>query len=353
MKRTKWLLLLFALLLALAVGIIGARALRGDPPGYAQPEQPMETSGPAGEYPAKESTPVPEMPSPEKQTVPETEPAPTPDPTAEPPQSPEPTPAPEPDPKPLQYLPQGNSDGTRRLINDMAYTYAQQGEEAADTVESDLIALEGLDPLLGKLWRGIMDSWRFVNKDLSAVPGQIPEGLAEDESLCIVVLGFQLNGDGTMAPELQDRCEMALRCARRYPQALIALTGGGTAWENREATEAGVMADWFRDQGIGQEHLLVEGSSLTTGDNASYTGRMLLAEHPEVRQLLIVTSDYHLPLGVLLFEEQALLFGYRDGVKPFTVEGWAVSDTGMRLEPESPSMQKQYIWSLADPEYYK
>ena len=333
------------LLLLLAAGTIGLRALQQ--PREPAPETPAVPAPAAAVSPppASETTPGP-TPAPEQTAAPE----PTPEPGET---TPRPEPTVEPDPRPLQYLPQGNSDETRRLISDMVYTYAQETEKAASTVETDLSALEEADPLLGKLWRGIMDQWRFVNAELSPSPGQIPEGLAEDGSLCIVVLGFQLNGDGTMAPELLDRCRMALECAERYPRALIALTGGGTAWENRQATEAGVMEAWFRERGIGEERLVTESRSLTTGDNAAYLGRILLSEHPEVRQLLIVTSDYHLPLGLLLFEEQALLFGYRDGVKPFTVAGWAVSDTGMRLAPESPPMQKQYLWSLADPEYYK
>ena len=335
------------LLLVLVAGTMGARLLTPGAEAPTPATEPPVSSEPTPESVLNTEPPASATPSPEPEQKAEDRPE-DPAPTEMPAQ-----PAPEPDPRPLQYLPQGNSDETRRLISDMVFTYAQERENGLGTVESDLTALEAADPLLGKLWRGIMDQWRYVNTDLAPTPGQIPEGLAEDGSLCIVVLGFQLNGDGTMMPELQDRCEMALRCAERYPQALIALTGGGTAWENKEATEAGVMADWFRQRGIGEERLVTETRSLTTGDNAAYLGGILLSEHPEVRQLLLVTSDYHLPLGLLLFEEQALLFGYRDGLKPFTVAGWAVSDTGMRLEPESPPMQKQYLWSLADPEFNK
>ncbi len=179
----------------------------------------------------------------------------------------------------------------------------------------------------------------------------LPDGLPEDESLCIVVLGFQLHPDGSMSEELVGRCETALASAEKYPNALIAVTGGGTAWQNPSATEAGVMAAWLTARGVEPERILIEDASLTTADNAAFTCKLLCEQHPEVRALAIVTSDYHLPLGLLLFQEEALLTEYETGTRPFEVISNAALDTQGRVNPDSPMMQKSYLWSLADPKY--
>jgi len=282
--------------------------------------------------------------------------APAPSPTATPEPTPEPTPAPTPSPVPTPeptvfVPPQGYTEESYNLVSDMVYAYADRQEAAVDIIRADLEKLNTLDPALGAFWTKLMRVWSEVNSGLTVNPGVLPDGLPEDESLCIVVLGFQLESDGSMAPELLGRCETALRCAEKYPNALIAVTGGGTAWSNPNATEAGVMADWLMAHGVAPERILKEDASRTTGDNAEFTVKLLLENHPEVRALAIVSSDYHVPLGVLLFQEEALLHEYKTGTLPFSVISNAAFDTGGYIRPDSPMMQKMWLWGLADPHY--
>ena len=263
-----------------------------------------------------------------------------------------PTPSPVPTPEPTVFVPpQGYTEESYNLVSDMVYAYADRQEAAVDIIRSDLEKLNTLDPALGAFWTKLMQTWSEVNSDLTVNPGVLPDDLPEDGSLCIVVLGFQLESDGTMAPELLGRCETALRCAEKYPNALIAVTGGGTAWSNPNATEAGVMADWLISQGVTPDRILKEDASRTTGDNAEFTVKLLLENHPEVRALAIVSSDYHVPLGVLLFQEEALLHEYETGTLPFSVISNAAFDTGGYIRPDSPMMQKMWLWGLADPRY--
>ena len=277
---------------------------------------------------------------------------PAPSPTATPEPTPTPSPSPVPTPEPTVFVaPQGYTEESYNLVSDMVYAYADRQEAAADIIRSDLEKLTALDPALGSLWTKLMRTWSKVNSGLTVNPGVLPDGLPEDGSLCIVVLGFQLESDGSMAPELLGRCETALKCAEKYPNALIAVTGGGTAWQNPGATEAGVMAEWLIAHGVEAARILKEDASRTTGDNAEFTCRLLLENHPEVKALAIVSSDYHVPLGVLLFEEEALLYEYETGSLPFSVLSNAAFDTGGRYSPDSPMMQKMWLWGLADPRY--
>ncbi len=277
---------------------------------------------------------------------------PAPLPTPEPTPTPTPPATPVPTPEPTVFVPpQGYTEESYNLVSDMVYAYADRQEAAVDIIQEDLKKLSALDPALGALWTKLMRTWSEVNSGLTVNPGVLPDGLAEDGSLCIVVLGFQLESDGSMAPELLGRCETALKCAEKYPHALIAVTGGGTAWSNPSATEAGVMADWLISHGVAASRILKEDASRTTGDNAEFTARLLLEQHPEVKALAIVSSDYHVPLGVLLFQEEALLCEYETGALPFTVISNASYDTGGYTRPDSPMMQKMWLWGLADPHY--
>lgn len=279
---------------------------------------------------------------------------PTPVPTAAPTPAPASvvTPTPPPTPAPTLFNPpQGYTEESYNLVSDMVYAYADRQDDAAEIIRDDLEQLNALDPALGALWGKIMPLWSEVNRALVIHDSLLPDGLPEDESLCIVVLGFQLHPDGSMAEELRGRCETALRCAEKYPKALIAVTGGGTAWQNPNATEAGVMAAWLTEHGLDASRILVEAESRTTADNAVFTSALLRERHPEVKSLAIVTSDYHMPLGVLLFQEEALLAEYETGTLPFSVVSNAALDTGGRISPDTPMMQRSYLWSIADPKY--
>lgn len=262
------------------------------------------------------------------------------------------TPTPVLTPSPTPFAPpKGYTEESYKIVSDMVYAYADRQDAAAKIIQNDLEQLNALDPALGSLWGQIMPLWSEVNSGLVIHDGVLPDGLPEDESLCIVVLGFQLHPDGSMADELRGRCETALRCAKKYPKALIAVTGGGTAWQNPNATEAGVMAAWLTEHGVDASRILVEDESRTTADNAVFTSALLRERHPEVKSLAIVTSDYHMPLGVLLFQEQALLAEYETGTLPFSVVSNAALDTGGRISPDTPMMQRSYLWSIADPKY--
>ena len=91
--------------------------------------------------------------------------------------------------------------------------------------------------------------------------------------------------------------------------ALIVCTGGGTAAKNKSATEAGKMAEWLIENGIAPERVIVEDKSLTTAQNAIYTLNILAERYPQVRELAVISSDYHIATGVLLFGAEAILRG--------------------------------------------
>ena len=239
-----------------------------------------------------------------------------------------------------------------QLVTDIIYTMRNRGEEEEPSIRALLAELKEADPDLGAMWEGIADYWFYVCRDFTVNAGQLPDGLPQDDSLGIVVLGFQLLSDGEMAPELIGRLETALACAGHYPEARLIVTGGGTASGNRSATEADVMASWLEEHGIEKSKIIVENRSLTTDQNASNTCAILAGQYPQIRQLAIVSSDYHVALGSMLFTEAALLYAYEhDCAVPYEVVSNAGFATSGNPVYSNPRMFPSDMWIMADPHY--
>ncbi len=208
-----------------------------------------------------------------------------------------------------------SSDPTRvqKIVEEIAIDYGTYGSEAEDRIDELLGELSSADAVTGTRIRNIVDVWtsdelgKPINYDV------LPDGLPDTDELCIVVLGFQLEPDGSMKDELVNRLTVALRSAEKYPSAYIVCTGGGTAAENENATEAGEMAKWLEKKGIDKKRIIVEDTSITTAQNAIFTYDILTSVYPSVTKLAIVSSDYHIATGELLFKAEAILRANQPG----------------------------------------
>jgi len=189
---------------------------------------------------------------------------------------------------------------TSVYIENIINYYRCYQTEASAEIQVWLDALERVDADQAAAWKEIMSSWQWIDQSMDISYDVLPEGLPQDDSLAIVVMGYALNPDGSMRQELYDRLGVALRSAQSYPNASVICTGGGTASDSNE-TEAGVMAQWLLEQGIAPQRLIVEDMSLTTTQNAQNTYALLLKEHPQITSLAVVTSDYHIYRSVLFF----------------------------------------------------
>ena len=200
------------------------------------------------------------------------------------------------------------ADLSQDLIERSVISYAAYGKRD----EEALRQLAETDPDRYQKWNRIMDLWAAP----VTVNPALPDDLPDDDTLCLTALGFQLNPDGTMREELIERLKVLKAAAEKYPKAVIVCTGGGTAAENKEATEAGKMAQWLRENGIEPERIFIEDKSITTAQNAIFTFDLLEEKCPQVRQIALVSSDYHIATGNLLFGAESIL---RDS--PIKVDG--------------------------------
>ena len=233
------------------------------------------------------------------------------------------------------------SPSPESLVAEILRSYPRGGTEAA---ANPLSTLAEADPRQGELWGKILEYWHYVNSDL-AVEDRFPEDLPTDDSLCLVVLGYQLAPDGSMRDELTNRCQTALKGAEAYPRALVLVTGGPTAFSSR-ATEAGEMARWLREHGIDEDRLLVEDRAMTSADNASLGAALLRERAPQVRELVIVSSDYHVPLGCLLFYAQAQKEAAETGQEPFSVAAGVGCPVPDKAGTQGPSVQAVFLREL-------
>ena len=191
---------------------------------------------------------------------------------------------------------------TQDVLTEAVVLHGCYGRAADEKVERLLTELDVLDAPRARLWRGILDYWDWVNTDMTVNTATMPDDLPRDDSLCIIVLGYALNDDGTMAPELLGRLRAALACSMQYPDAWVLCTGGGTAAKAPGITEGRAMGDWLLAHGLDPDKLIVEDRSMTTAENAQDSCRILLSDYPSVDSAVIVSSSYHVPWGALLFE---------------------------------------------------
>lgn len=186
------------------------------------------------------------------------------------------------------------------------------------------------DPGQGLLWRDIMDSWDYHNRTMPVYTEVLPDGLPQDDSLCIVVLGYGLRADGSMKEELVDRLVVGLASALKYPNAYVCVTGGATA-DNTRDTEAGQMAAWLLDKGLDSSRLILESKSLSTTENALNVYSLLTSQYPGVSSVAVVSSDYHIPWGCTMFSTVSHYKSYHGG-KSLQVVANAANATSNRTD---------------------
>ena len=201
----------------------------------------------------------------------------------------------------LAAAPVRAAESAKECIADLIGYYKQYQEAAETDIQRTLEELALIDAEQAEAWEQIMAYWSHVNTDMVVNIGTVPENLPEDDSVAIVILGFALNADGTMKDELIGRLQTGLAIAEAYPESYVVVTGGGTAANNPDVTEGGLMGDWLLEQGLAEDRLIVENKAPNTVGNAENTYKILSEEYPEVKSLVMVTSDYHVPRGCILF----------------------------------------------------
>ena len=246
-----------------------------------------------------------------------------------------------------------NESAVAPYAQQMLQYYLTYQEEAKTDIDRLLYEMGTIDASQADAWRSIMSSWSYAHSEMVLNPDVLPDGLPEDDSLCIVVLGYALASDGGMQRELVGRLNVALASAQKYPNAYILCTGGGTAADNKKVTEAGQMAAWLRNKGIDDSRIIVENRSYSTSQNAIYSYEILRDQYPQVKHLAMVTSDYHMSWGYMAFATKLALGVYVDLDPHMDIVSNAVYSTNsQRRNLNNEYNQIIKITGLDDSDYY-
>lgn len=220
---------------------------------------------------------------------------------------------------------------TQEYRQQLLRAYSMDPDGSSGTIERCLRNLESESPAQGAMWRQIMSDWNQLNHSGFASSRSLRDDLAQDDSLCIVVFGYGLNKNGSMKPELYDRLNVALQAARQYPNAYIAVTGGETSGV-KGISEAAVMAIWLMNNDVSEDRIILEKKSLSTTENARNTCAILNQKYPQVRQLAVVTSDYHIAMAATVLQSACTYSEAMQGGREMTVVAGASCATSTPVD---------------------
>lgn len=161
---------------------------------------------------------------------------------------------------------------------------------------SALNRLSMMNPGLATTARNIISG---VATAAQIVPSTTPQPVSG--RVAIVVLGYGLNANGKMAPELVNRVSVGKAQSEVTTGAPIVVTGGVP---KKGVTEAAAMRTWLVDNGVSASRILVEDKSGSTVGNAQNSAEILRAQG--IRDIVLVTSPNHIRRGAADFGAMGL-----------------------------------------------
>lgn len=117
----------------------------------------------------------------------------------------------------------------------------------------------------------------------------------------IVVLGAQVKADGSLSVQLQWRLDTAYDAWESSPCMIVTCGAQGS---NEPAPEGQEMREYLISRGVPAEQILADTVSFNTRQNIR--NAIALLEGHSVENILIVTSDYHLPRSLALARDEGL-----------------------------------------------
>ena len=122
---------------------------------------------------------------------------------------------------------------------------------------------------------------------------------AADNYDAIIVLGAQVNPDGTPNVQLSWRLDTAFEA---WQQKAVPVVVCGAQGKDEPLPEAEAMAVYLIGKGVPEQDILKDPDSFNTNQNLRNAAK-LLSSMPDIRRVLIVTSDYHVPRALALAED--------------------------------------------------
>ena len=223
------------------------------------------------------------------------------------------------------------SETIKALEGHLLYYYIH---ERKTKVNEMLSKIQALDEQKYKRDKEIIEYWEYIDDVMPLSPNVAPDGLPQTPDHAFVVLGYALNSDGSLRKEAKGRCDVAYESAMKYPNSKIFVTGGATASRNKTATEGGQMKDYLVNvKGLDPNRIITETKARDTIQNAKYTMEKLIEQN--IKTMTVITSDYHVRRGSILFKGVAMVKAETLGTTPIQILENAVYYTGRATEGKS------------------
>lgn len=233
-------------------------------------------------------------------------------------------------------------DDTPKEVKDIvAKLISFYGNENRVDIIKYLSDLKEISPEYYEIWNSVFNYWDWIESDMVENIGVAPDGIQDPKKHAFIVLGFALNEDGTMTDELVGRLEVAKASAEKYPDSYVLVTGGV---EKSGWTEGRRMRDWLVENGIAEDRIIVEEKAPDTAGNATNSFDILYNDY-DVNTVSLITSQYHLKRGSILYYTESLLKAKELGVEPIKFigeanAGWYRADkTSEPLSAKSSSLR--------------
>lgn len=155
-----------------------------------------------------------------------------------------------------------------------------------------LMLLAGLSPLAYWIMRPLEERFPAFADDGKPIDGIIVLGGTFDTGPTLAHHQMALNETGERIVALGD-------LARRYPNARIVYSGGGSEFARDYTPEATLLEQTIGELGLPPERVSYERASLNTAQNASES--KALAQPKAGETWLLVTSAFHMPRAVGAF----------------------------------------------------
>ena len=136
----------------------------------------------------------------------------------------------------------------------------------------------------------------FVCIREGSVPRTVPENKDDD---AIIVLGAQVYGDGSLSVQLTWRLNAGLEA---YTQKQVPIVVCGAQGKDEPMPEAEAMAKYLIANGVPETDILKDTKSVNTNQNLANAAE-LLKPLPDIKKVLIVSSDYHVPRAMALAKD--------------------------------------------------
>lgn len=139
----------------------------------------------------------------------------------------------------------------------------------------------------------------FIIVEIQIISREKGDAQIPENAHVLVVLGCGVNGE-TPSLMLQHRINAAYARLCSDPDAVAVLCGGQGAGET--ISEAECMRRSLVSSGIEPERLILEEVSVNTKENVGNAARIIRERFPEAKEVIIVTTGFHLFRGERLME---------------------------------------------------